>query len=462
MGLLSLKQYRSQPESVYLGWSVGTLGVSILLNTQNATVLFFLVTVLGIEPWLAGAIVTGSKLYDVVTDPLMGTITDRTTSPWGRRRPYLLTGGISCGLAFALLFAAPPLPSETITLVYVTGALLLLATAYTVFNVPYLAMPAEMVEDYHERSRMMSLRVMFISIGTFIATSVTPALIGLFTEVLDFGDRLAYATLGIIYGFLIASAMVAAFFGTKGANYTERVESSLGTLDRVRMVFHNKPFLLFLGIKLTGLLALASILAAKFFFVTVVMQRSISVAAIFGLATLVGQLVTVPAWLEYSKRSGKKRIVVVSSILMILMTLTWFTSGPEESLWIYGLRGFLLGAAGCGTILGVQAMLPDVIEYDYRRSGLRREGIFAGFLSFAEKLAFTLSAFLIGGYLSYMGFLKSAPPEQQPESAVFAVFACQALLPIFMYVIKLTLLWYYDLDEAKLKAPATAAARAQT
>ena len=83
----ALGSIRGKPESVYLGWSIGTLGVSVLLNTQNAAVLFFFVTVLKIEPVVAGAIITGSKLYDVVTDPLMGTLTDRTRSRWGRRRP---------------------------------------------------------------------------------------------------------------------------------------------------------------------------------------------------------------------------------------------------------------------------------------------------------------------------------------------------------------------------------------
>jgi GPH family glycoside/pentoside/hexuronide:cation symporter len=443
---------KPNPRGLYFGWSIGTLGVAILLNTQNALALFFFVPVLHIEPWLAGVIITASKIYDVVTDPLMGTLTDRTRSRWGRRRPYLFGGGIACGIAFALLFAVPEFGSEMSTVIYVAGALLVMATAYTVFNVPYLAMPAEIVEGYHERSQLMSYRVVFIAIGTFIATAGTPAIIGFLENYLGYDARQTYAILGAGYGVLITAAMVASFYGTRGASFTEHVDAKMPIAERIRLVFNNRPFLLFLMIKLTGLFTLAAGLAAKFFFVTVVMQQNIEIAGIFGLASLAGQMATLPLWLAYAKRHGKRRILWVSAILSGAIALSWLLSGPDESLWLYGLRGLALGMASCGTMLGTQAILPDVIEYDYRLTGLRREGIFAGMTSFMEKLAFTLSAFIVGGFLSFMDFDSNLPPDQQPESAILAVLFLQALLPAGLVLFQLLLLYFYDLDEEKLKS----------
>ena len=444
-----------KPTSLYWGWSVGTLGVATLLNTQNSAALFFFVTVLSIEPVVAGLILTGSRLYDLITDPLMGVISDRTRSRWGRRRPYLLAGGLSCGAAFALLFSVALLGVETSYVPYAFAGLLLLATAQTVFNVPYLAMPAEMVADYHERSRMMSPRVMFIALGALIGTAGSPALLGFCQDYLGIGRPQAYATLGVTYGVLVAAAMAGSFFGTANARFTERVKAEMPFRQRLTMVLTNQPFLLFLGVKLAGMFAVASILAATFFFVTVVMQRPIGVAAILGAATAIGQLTTVPLWLAYSRRRGKKHILIVSSLMSVAVTLTWVFSGPEEPLLLYGLRGYLLGATGCGALLGIQAMLPDVIAYDHVRTGLRREGIYAGFISFAEKVAFTLSALAIGGFLSAMGFERGLPADQQPAGAVLAIMVCQAGIPIVAYLAKIVLLYFYDLDEGKLLAQGT-------
>lgn len=438
-------------EPVYLGWSVGTVGVSLLLNTQNVMVMFFLVTVLKIEPALAGLLVTGSKLYDTFTDPVMGTITDRTKSRWGRRRPYLFLGGIGCALSFIMLFAVPEL-SDTATLAYVLAALLLIATFYTVFNVPYLAMPAEMTDGYHERSVMMSYRVFFIAGATYIATSGTPFLVSVLTNDYGLSQRAAYGWMGVAIGSLIGLAMVAAFFGTAKARFTEATKVNISLKEKLALIASNTPFVLFMGIKLSGLFALASILASKFFFVVYIMQQDLAWAAIFGTTSLIGQLVALPIWLKISKRFGKKFILIWSGVLQILFTATWFWSGPDETSFIYGLRGLLLGIGGAGTLLGTQAILPDVMEYDYRRTGLRREGIYAGIASFIEKLAFSLSAVVIGGFLSYMNFDRNAEPGAQPESALFAIMACQALLPIAMYSIKLVLLYFFKLDEQTLKS----------
>jgi len=350
-----------------------------------------------------------------------------------------------------MLFAVPQL-SENLTVLYITAALLLLATAYTIFNVPYLSMPAEMIGNYHERSVLMSYRVFFISIGTYAATSGAPALLGLLQDVYDLSKRDAYAWLGLVAGVLVGAAMIASFFGTRNAPIVETVKTNIPKLQQLGLLVSNKPFLIFLGLKLSGLFALAATLAAKFFFITYYMQKSLAIAAIFGTASMIGQLVSLPLWVRLSKWRGKKAILIYSSIAQLTFSASWFLSGPDESLYTYALRGFLLGIGGCGTLLGTQAMLPDVMEYDYRRTGLRREGIFAGLASFIEKLAFALSGVIIGGFLAFMGFDRNAGAAGQSDQALFGILACQALIPIAMYVLKLILLAFYDLDEKKLKS----------
>ncbi len=438
-------------DPVHLGWAIGTLGVSLQLNTFNVMTLFFLVTVLHIEPWIAGAAITASKLYDAVTDPLMGSLSDRTRSRWGRRRPWLLVGGLGCGLAFAALYSIPPLPAQTLLISLVTAALLLLSTFYTVFNVPYLAMPAEMTDDYHERSVMMSYRVFLISIGTFVGVSAAPAIVAWFQESLELPAHAAYRYMGWLIGLVMSAAMLASFFGTRHARSTVATPVAIGGRERLRLLLSNRPFLLFMGIKLAGLFALASVLASQLFFVVYLMQRSTAIVGLYGALQLAGQVVAIPAWLWLARRAGKARVLWISSLLMLVISATWLLSGPAEPLWIYAVRGLALGLAGSGTILGTQAILPDIMEYDYRRTGLRREGIYAGVASFIEKISGALAGITIGGFLSLMQFDRNLGPGEQPESALLAIMACMALVPMASYALKLLLLYFFRLDERTLK-----------
>ncbi|MGI9233435.1 MAG: MFS transporter, partial [Woeseiaceae bacterium] len=126
--------------SVIFGWGLGSLGLAVILNTLNVLLIAYLTLVVGIEPALAGSLILLAKLYDVVTDLPMGWLTDRTRSRWGARRPYLFVAGLLTPIALILLFSPPS--GDPVT--YVVAALLLYATGYTLFNVPYLSMPAEM------------------------------------------------------------------------------------------------------------------------------------------------------------------------------------------------------------------------------------------------------------------------------------------------------------------------------
>ena len=435
----------------YAGWAVGTMGASLLLNTFSVASLFFLVTVLKIDPLLAGSLIMASKLYDAFTDPIMGFVSDRTKTRWGRRRPYLLIGGVVSGISFAALFASPVSDGSAAHTALVAALLIFLSTGYTIFNVPYLAMPAEMIDDYHQRSVMMSYRVFLIALGTFAGISGTPALVGFFQDSLGQDPTTAYANMGMIIGGLITLFMVASFVGTRNARATSRVQTGISPREQLMLLWGNRPFLFYLGIKLAGLFALASIIATQFFFVVYVLERSVSIAALFGLMHMLGKLVSIPAWLRLAAYRGKAWILGASTILFIPLAASWLVAHAGEPLWAYAARGFLIGIASAGTLLGTQAMLPDIMEYDYLRSGMRREGIYAGVASFIEKTAYAMSGIAIGGFLAAMQFDKSLPPGSQPDSAVFAIIACTALVPISMYVLKLVFLWFYDLNEDKLK-----------
>ena len=140
------------PRQIKLAWGTGALGVALMMNSIGGFILFYMVSVLKIEPALAGSLIFIAKLAGVVTDPMVGTWSDRLNTQASRRRPFLVFGAITCSAAYVMIFTTPLFSAELLRAGWVFTALLLYTAGYSLFNVPYMSMPAEMTDDYHERT----------------------------------------------------------------------------------------------------------------------------------------------------------------------------------------------------------------------------------------------------------------------------------------------------------------------
>ena len=168
------------PFKTKFGWGIGTLTVSLMFQANGLLLLVYLTDFVNMNATTAGLLIGLSKIYDALTDPVMGRISDRTKSSWGKRRPYVLLGTIMCALSFILLFNLA-LFSDSQNIILITlFALILNATGYTIFNVPYLAMPAEITTDYNARTDLMSYRVMAVAAGQLGGSALGPALVVFF------------------------------------------------------------------------------------------------------------------------------------------------------------------------------------------------------------------------------------------------------------------------------------------
>ncbi|MCB2108510.1 MAG: MFS transporter, partial [Rhodobacteraceae bacterium] len=186
------------PTDVAFGWGLGTLGIAALFNAVNVLALNYMTNVLGIGAAVAGLMIAASKIYDAVTDPLMGVISDRVSHRLGRRRPFLLIGGGCLAVGALVLFSIPAIvPPEAVTW-YMGFALIFYATAYTVYNVPYMAMPAEMTDSYHERTRLISYRVQNVAVANITANAAGPAVIASFASA-----AMGHAFLGMILAVVV-------------------------------------------------------------------------------------------------------------------------------------------------------------------------------------------------------------------------------------------------------------------
>lgn len=165
------------PTSLLVGFSLGSLGTGIFSITPSVLLLYFMTDILGIAAGLAAVALAVPRFWDIVMDPLVGALSDRTRSRWGRRLPYLLVGAILMSLSFVFLFSVPEGLSVDGRFWYVLVIFIVSSTAYSIFAVPYITMPAEMSEVPEERTRIMAYRIGFALAGLLIGATVAPLLV---------------------------------------------------------------------------------------------------------------------------------------------------------------------------------------------------------------------------------------------------------------------------------------------
>lgn len=437
------------PLKVCIGWGLGTLGPVTVLTATNVVLLRYLTDYVGIAAGVGASLIAFSKFFDAIIDPAMGVVSDRTVSRWGRRRPWLLLGGVLLSLAVFGIFAVPDFASIGARTAYVGALLLFYAVAYTVFNIPYLSMPAEMCGDYRDRSRLMSWRVYAVGLSQIVASVIGPILLQRFG-----GGESAYRMMALVFVPVILGSAWIAFAATRDAPFTSRpahIRYPLG--DQIRSVAANKPFLILILVKFLTLMSLGVQAVFAFFFAHV-LKLSNSTLGTYFLFSSLALIASQPGWLWLLRRTGDKRLVyMIALALGIPAFLSWLVANPSDPmLWVYA-RATVIGVSGGGAILMGQSLLPDTMDYDFRRTGLRREGIFAGFYTTVEKLSGAIGVAFVGAILSASGYISGRGGEvAQPESAIHAIYLVMGILPAAISALGIIGLIFYDLSESRLKA----------
>ena len=437
------------PRSVCMGWGLGTLGPVTVLTASNVLLLRYLTDHVGIAAALASSLIAFSKILDAFLDPAMGWVSDHTRSRMGRRRPYLLLGGALLALSVVGLFSVPDITDYGLRAGYVGAVLVFYAFAYTVFNIPYLSMPAEMTGDYHERSYLMSFRVYAVGLSTIAASVLGPMLLARLG-----GGAGAYRTMALVFVPLILLSAWVCFRSTRKAPFALReVHGHYPLRDQISSVLSNRPFLVLIVVKFLTLMSLG-VQAVFAFFFTYVLQLSDTYLGQYFLASSLAMIASQPLWLRLARAWGSKRNTYIAALVLSLPAfLSWLLAAPgDPPVYLY-LRAIVIGASGGGAILMGQSLLPDTMEYDYRRTGLRREGIFAGFYTTVEKLSGAIGISVVGAFLSAAGYIQSQGTSVvQPESAIRTIYLIMGLLPATISALGIVGLLFYSLTEERLKS----------
>ena len=431
---------------IRLSYGVGSLGTGMFAAVPGLLLLYFMTDTLGISPGLAGLGVFLPKFWDVVTDPVMGSLSDRTRHPWGRRRPYLLAGALSLPVFFALLFAVPEFSSPSYSFAYVVTAFILAATGFTLFQVPYIAMPAEMTPDYRERTTIMGYRMVFMTLGILLAGGAAPLVIELAG-----GGRRGYAVMSFSLAAICLGAMLLSFWGTAKAPFLSRVETTLPFKEQMGIALKNRPFLLLVCGFFPQQIGVGCTLAMLPFYVRHILAGSQTQLTFMFLCLMLPAVFFMPLWVLLSRRTGKLGAYLISSLLFGLGVASMFFGAAGGAGLLY-LQMIVVGTAYAGIQLFPFSMLPDTIEVDAANSGLRREGIFTGVWTAQEKTGMAVGALLAGTILDWSGFVESLAGETvfQPGSALVGILVGFSLVPALLFLLSLPIIRRYDLSEERL------------
>lgn len=426
---------------VLSGYALGSLVTGAFGTVPGLLLAPYLTDTLGVAAGIAGVLVWAPKAWDVLVNPVAGRISDRTQGSWGARRPYLLGGGLALAVLFAAMFAVPA--AWSVALFF-----LLAATAFAFFQVPYVAMPAELTESYSERTRLMTWRIAVLAVAILVSGAVAPIVVNAFGEGVP-GHR----AMGIFVAGLIVLGTVGVFFGTAGTPTGVTVESEPSFRAQLAVASANRPFRRLLLCFVIQAAGIAMILAGVKYFADHVL-RSPDLGPTLLFACFVGPaLLVMPLWSRVGARLGKARAYVVASLLFAVGALGLVGALVLPAFVVFVLVA-IMGAAYAGQQVFGLAMLPDCIAYDTARTGKRQAGVFTGLWTAGETFGLALGPGLYLLVLQLFGYVSSSSGTAavQDDTARLGVLLGFTLLPALIVGLAVLLMRGYDLTEEKLAA----------
>jgi GPH family glycoside/pentoside/hexuronide:cation symporter len=401
----------------------------------------FYTDVVGINVILMGYLLFTVRIFDAVTDPVLGYLSDRTVTKFGRRRPYIAVGSVFVAGAMFLLFN-PPHAGPAMETVWFGVFIYALFLFWTVVTVPYESLGPEITFDYHERTALFGMRDGFLIAGTLAAASA-PALVQWLFGLpgTPEGERGKFFRISILYAPLLIGTAWWCFLAIREREPSSSQSGHLSLLPGLRQVVRNRPFMVLLAAYTVS--AIGNNLPATLILFYVQYVLGSDLADFFLLLYFATGILFLPGWIFMSRRTGKKIAWVASMAVNSGAFLGVFFLGPGDA-WIYGILVFLSGIGFGATLALPSAIQADVIDYDELLTGERREGQYIGWWSIAKKLA---AAVGIGAGLAILGMAGYSPNEAQPPRVLLTLRVLYALAPSVLNLAGLAIALAYPISD---------------
>ncbi len=431
-------------------YAIGSLGTGGFATLPGLVLIYFMTDTLGIAALAAGLLVTLAKVWDVVIDPVIGARSDRSLARTGTRRTFMVLGSLTLPVFFILTFAVPAGTDPIVAGGWVLVAFVLTATSFSLFQVPYIAIPAELTDSYNERTRLISWRVVVLTFAILLFGAGGPALRSLGGD----DEHLGYLLMAVVAGLVIGGGMFASSFVARTGVVAEAPRTSIADNYRVGIAAlrRSQPFRSLLGTFALQGLATGLMLAGAQYVATWVLASEDAVTFLF-VALIAPALFFAPVWQAVARRIGKERSFTIASVLFAAAALSMVALVWMPGAWVYAPVA-LAGAGYAGMQSLPMAMLPDVISHDAARTGQREAGTFGGVWTAGETTGMALGATVLTIVLAATGYIEStgASLVWQSDAAITGIVLSFSLVPAVLIGVSLLVFARYPLRKSDIDA----------
>lgn len=398
----------------------------------------FMTDIVGLSPALAGTVFLIGKIWDAVSDPLMGVLSDHTKSRFGRRRIYFLLGILPVFVTFSMLWIKISPSNQFALFFYYSISYILFNTSFTMVQVPYNAILADMTNSYKERAIMSGIRLTFSAISAIIAGTIPMILI----------KSNGYTFMGICFGIFYAIPWICVFLGTY-ENKDHEISNSKESLKDIFIsfptVFKNRSFRNHAGLFICSQSAVDILTTLFIYYLTYVLNRANEFSSVMA-AMLIVPVIMMPIYTKLANKYTKTTPMHFGLVIWIIaLFCSLFLKENQNSIFIY----LIAAASGIGSASAVfvpWTILADVSDVDELISGKRREGLYSGMATLLRKIAQAAAIFIVGTTLELIGYV---PNSVQTPSTIFKIKIMFAIFPIILLIIALIYSYKYCLTQER-------------
>ncbi len=419
-----------------IGYSLGDTASHFVWDMVGFWLLFFYTDVYGISAATAGTIMLVARFWDMAIDPVIGVISDRTNTRWGKFRPYILFGAVPYAVLAILTFTTPDF-GETGKIIYAGATYILLMTAYATINLPYSALGAVMTDDTYERAGLNTYRFIAGFTGQFVVTGLALTL----AEFFGGGDKargfqytvLLFAGLSLIFFFITFKATKERVQPPK--NQVKSLKEDIGNL------FKNKAWIILALVGIISFIMFAMQNAAIAYYFKYYLGRENNVQ-LFNVIGTVALIVALPLSKPLAKRFGNKNVFIGSSLISGLFFMLIYLPGVTGLKTIY-LFNIIAKMAYAPAVPLLWTMIADSADYGEWTTGRRATGLYFSAAVFAQKAGWGFGAAIAGWILAASSFV---PNVVQNDKAITGIKLLVSVIPGILYMSCALFMLFYKID----------------